>query len=73
MKEWLRAGRGRWKGKGHGLGTLGIHRDIKKGGCLKEYSENEAVKLEEIGGSSRTSLVAWVLSLPQLSHAVSGE
>lgn len=73
MKEWLRAGRGRRKGKGHGLGTLGIHRGIKKGGCLKEYSENEAVKLEEIGGSSRTSLVAWVLSLPQLSHAVSGE
>lgn len=73
MKEWLRAGRGRRKGKGHGLGTLGIHRDIQKGGCLKEYSENEAVKLEEIGGSSRTSLVAWVLSLPQLSHAVSSE
>lgn len=40
---------------------------------MKEYSENEAVKLEEIGVSIRTSLVAWVLSLPQLSHAVSGE
>lgn len=75
VKEGLRVGRGRWKGKGHGLGKSSGHMDRWGTDWLKECWEGGGVELEEKDGNITSCVGAWVLSLLllPLSHVVLGE